>query len=103
MALVLGKQCYPHRGSSLLTSTILRRTFTSHPSRLSGHNRWSTIRHDKAKNDKAKSKERQVVVKEISNATQRGLSRRPTAQTSWREPTLTSSKYGGQIPSSTRG
>lgn len=37
---------------------------------FSGHNRWSTIRHDKAKNDKAKSKERQVVVKDLSSATQ---------------------------------
>lgn len=37
---------------------------------FSGHNRWSTIRHDKAKNDKAKSKERQVIVKDISSATQ---------------------------------
>lgn len=37
---------------------------------FSGHNRWSTIRHDKAKNDKAKSKERQVIAKDISSATQ---------------------------------
>lgn len=36
----------------------------------SGHNKWSTIKHDKAKNDKAKSKERQMVSKEISSATQ---------------------------------
>ncbi|PKY06801.1 DUF28 domain protein [Aspergillus campestris IBT 28561] len=70
MALALGKQWYPRRDSSLLTSTILRRTFTSQPPRLSGHNRWSTIRHDKAKNDKAKSKERQIIAKEISSATQ---------------------------------
>lgn len=80
MALALGKQWYPRRGSSLLASPTLRRTFTSHPSRLSGHNRWSTIRHDKAKNDKAKSKERQVIAKEISSATQRRLSRRRTSQ-----------------------
>lgn len=36
----------------------------------SGHSKWSTIKHDKAKNDKAKSKERQMVSKEISSATQ---------------------------------
>lgn len=46
------------------------REFTRSAILLSGHNRWSTIRHDKAKNDKAKSKERQVVVKDLSNATQ---------------------------------
>lgn len=45
------------------------REFTSGAILLSGHNRWSTIRHDKAKNDKAKSKERQIVVKDLSNAT----------------------------------
>jgi len=37
---------------------------------LSGHNRWSTIRHDKAKNDRAKSKERQILTQEIINASQ---------------------------------
>lgn len=81
MALALGKQWYyPSRGSSLPTPTFLHRTFTSQSPRQSGHNRWSTIRHDKAKNDKAKSKERQIIAKEISNATQRRLSRRRTSQ-----------------------
>jgi hypothetical protein len=37
---------------------------------LSGHNKWSTIKHDKARNDKAKSKERAMVGKEIASATQ---------------------------------
>lgn len=46
------------------------REFNSGATLFSGHNRWSTIRHDKAKNDKAKSKERQAVVKDISSATQ---------------------------------
>ncbi|EYE96699.1 post-initiation translation factor DPC29 [Aspergillus ruber CBS 135680] len=46
------------------------REFNSSATLFSGHNRWSTIRHDKAKNDKAKSKERQAVVKDISSATQ---------------------------------
>lgn len=49
------------------------REFTSNAILLSGHNRWSTIRHDKAKNDKAKSKERQAAVKDLSNATQSEL------------------------------
>ncbi|DAA76667.1 TPA_exp: Uncharacterized protein A8136_7344 [Trichophyton benhamiae CBS 112371] len=34
----------------------------------SGHNRWSTIRHDKGKNDAAKSKERQIFSKDIIQA-----------------------------------
>lgn len=50
------------------------RGFTSYSALFSGHNRWSTIRHDKAKNDKAKSKERAMVSKEISSATQSELS-----------------------------
>ncbi|KAJ5533490.1 hypothetical protein N7513_000262 [Penicillium frequentans] len=46
------------------------RRFSSGPVSFSGHSKWSTIKHDKAKNDKSKSKERQMVSKEISNATQ---------------------------------
>ncbi|OAT02081.1 hypothetical protein, variant [Blastomyces dermatitidis ER-3] len=33
-----------------------------------GHNRWSTIRHDKGKNDAAKSKERILYARDIINA-----------------------------------
>ncbi|OJD25077.1 hypothetical protein ACJ73_03555 [Blastomyces percursus] len=33
-----------------------------------GHNRWSTIRHDKGKNDAAKSKERVLYARDIINA-----------------------------------
>ncbi|KAG2418818.1 hypothetical protein HFD88_001919 [Aspergillus terreus] len=46
------------------------RSFTSAPPLCAGHNRWSQIKHHKAKNDKAKSKERQIIGKEISSATQ---------------------------------
>ncbi|KAJ5248894.1 hypothetical protein N7468_000345 [Penicillium chermesinum] len=46
------------------------RLFSSSPISSSGHSKWSTIKHDKARNDRAKSKERQMVSKEISNATQ---------------------------------
>ncbi|PWY72341.1 DUF28 domain protein [Aspergillus heteromorphus CBS 117.55] len=46
------------------------RGFSSSAPWLAGHNRWSQIKHDKAKNDKAKSNERQAIGKEISNATQ---------------------------------
>ncbi|OQE34777.1 hypothetical protein PENCOP_c015G01004 [Penicillium coprophilum] len=46
------------------------RHFSTSSAIFSGHNKWSTIKHDKARNDKAKSKERQIVAKEIANATQ---------------------------------
>ncbi|PKX95897.1 post-initiation translation factor DPC29 [Aspergillus novofumigatus IBT 16806] len=46
------------------------RSFSSGAPLLAGHNRWSQIKHDKAKNDKAKSRERQTIAKEISSATQ---------------------------------
>ncbi|BAE61881.1 transcriptional regulator TACO1-like protein [Aspergillus flavus] len=46
------------------------RGFASSSPSFAGHNRWSQIKHDKAKNDKAKSKERQIIGKEISSATQ---------------------------------
>ncbi|KAJ5822736.1 hypothetical protein N7447_005076 [Penicillium robsamsonii] len=46
------------------------RYFSASSAILSGHNKWSTIKHDKAKNDKAKSRERQIVAKEIASATQ---------------------------------
>ncbi|KAF3399982.1 putative transcriptional regulatory protein [Penicillium rolfsii] len=46
------------------------RSISSSTPLLSGHSKWSTIKHDKAKNDKAKSKERQMMSKEIASATQ---------------------------------
>lgn len=46
------------------------RYFSTSSAILSGHNKWSTIKHDKARNDKAKSRERQIVGKEIASATQ---------------------------------
>lgn len=44
------------------------RTFTSTPQLLSGHSKWSTIKHDKAKNDKAKAKQRTLASQQISFA-----------------------------------
>ncbi|EEQ30310.1 hypothetical protein McanMca71_002194 [Microsporum canis] len=44
------------------------RYISSGPILQSGHNRWSTIRHDKGKNDAAKSKERQIFSKDIIQA-----------------------------------
>ncbi|KAJ9267086.1 hypothetical protein DTO212C5_6151 [Paecilomyces variotii] len=46
------------------------RAFSTSTPLFSGHSRWSTIKHDKAKNDKAKSKERAIISKEIINASQ---------------------------------
>ncbi|KAJ5882473.1 Transcriptional regulator TACO1-like domain 2 [Penicillium soppii] len=46
------------------------RSFSTTKVTLSGHNKWSTIKHDKARNDKAKSRERQMMSKEIASATQ---------------------------------
>lgn len=46
------------------------RSFGTSAGLFSGHSKWATIKHDKAKNDKAKSKERQMMSKDISNATQ---------------------------------
>lgn len=46
------------------------RSFSSTEVNCSGHNKWSSIKHDKARNDKAKSKERAMMGKEIASATQ---------------------------------
>src|SRR5436190_1597419 len=39
----------------------------------SGHNCWSTIKHDKGKNDTARSKERLVISKDIIQASERRI------------------------------
>ncbi|KAF7717671.1 Uncharacterized protein PECH_002949 [Penicillium ucsense] len=68
MALSLPKEAlqrYLRRSHGTTTRSI-----SSSAILYSGHNKWSTIKHDKAKNDKAKSKERQMVSKEIASATQ---------------------------------
>ncbi|KAL1960033.1 hypothetical protein VTO42DRAFT_205 [Malbranchea cinnamomea] len=43
------------------------RGFSSNPIRPAGHSHWATIKHDKSKNDAVKSRERQVLSKEIAN------------------------------------
>ncbi|KAJ6150993.1 hypothetical protein N7470_007587 [Penicillium chermesinum] len=50
------------------------RLFSSSPISSSGHSKWSTIKHDKARNDRAKSKERQMIVIESAIARGQGLS-----------------------------
>jgi hypothetical protein len=83
----VGNVYAPHRSSNFLQSTMalsrllrpLQRaeyicepchSFSTSSIAFSGHNKWSTIKHDKARNDKAKSKERAMVGKEIASATQ---------------------------------
>ena len=46
------------------------RAFSLSAADRSGHSRWSTIKHDKAKNDKAKSKERGILTQELINSSQ---------------------------------
>lgn len=67
MALQFSRFLRPSRGTAVCNAY---RGFGTSAGLLSGHNKWSTIKHDKARNDKAKSKERQMVSKEISSATQ---------------------------------
>ncbi|KAJ5980114.1 Transcriptional regulator TACO1-like domain 2 [Penicillium waksmanii] len=67
MALQISRLLRFPRGAAVCNAC---RGFGTSSALFSGHNKWSTIKHDKARNDKAKSKERQMVGKEISSATQ---------------------------------
>ncbi|MBE7181476.1 MAG: YebC/PmpR family DNA-binding transcriptional regulator [Terriglobus roseus] len=42
--------------------------FSQTPRVVSGHSKWATIKHDKAKNDGAKNKQRSNLAKEIALA-----------------------------------
>ncbi|KAL4927471.1 post-initiation translation factor DPC29 [Aspergillus undulatus] len=68
MASIVSRRLVQQRAYARQSGWDLRRSFTTCPTLSSGHNKWSTIKHDKAKNDKAKSKERALVSKEISAA-----------------------------------
>ncbi|KAL3471800.1 transcriptional regulator TACO1-like protein [Aspergillus californicus] len=70
MASIVSKRLVQQRSFTSQSGWNPSRSFTSCSSFSSGHSRWSTIKHDKAKNDKVKSKERQIVTKEISAAVQ---------------------------------
>ncbi|RDW83877.1 post-initiation translation factor DPC29 [Aspergillus mulundensis] len=70
MASIVSRRLVQQRACARQAGWDLVRSFTSGPPLFAGHNRWSQIRHDKAKNDKAKSKERQMVAKEISSCIQ---------------------------------
>jgi YebC/PmpR family DNA-binding regulatory protein len=44
------------------------RCLSTTPSLQSGHSKWSSIKHDKAKNDAGKSKQRSLMTRDITNA-----------------------------------
>ncbi|KAF1844911.1 YebC-like protein [Cucurbitaria berberidis CBS 394.84] len=44
------------------------RCLSSTPNLQSGHSKWSSIKHDKAKNDAGKSKQRSLMTRDITNA-----------------------------------
>ncbi|KAL2855430.1 transcriptional regulator TACO1-like protein [Aspergillus pseudoustus] len=70
MASIVSRRVVQHRAQSRRIGWETCQSFTSCSSWSAGHNRWSQIKHGKAKNDKAKSKERQIVAKDISSAIQ---------------------------------
>lgn len=67
MSLALRGRLYLLRDSSAKGHSGFEkcRNLTSCSVLCSGHNRWSTIRHDKGKNDATKSKERLSISKEL--------------------------------------
>ncbi|CEL01690.1 Putative DUF28 domain protein (AFU_orthologue; AFUA_6G04090) [Aspergillus calidoustus] len=70
MASIVSRRLVQQRANASKFGRETCRSFTSCPSWSAGHNRWSQIKHGKAKNDKAKSKERQIVAKAISSSIQ---------------------------------
>ncbi|KAF2024999.1 YebC-like protein [Setomelanomma holmii] len=48
------------------------RCMSSTPSLQSGHSKWASIKHDKAKNDAGKSKQRSLLTRDITNAVKLG-------------------------------
>ncbi|KAF2710701.1 YebC-like protein [Pleomassaria siparia CBS 279.74] len=48
------------------------RGFSSSPQTWSGHSKWASIKHDKARADSAKSKQRSLTTKDITNAVKLG-------------------------------
>ncbi|KAL4967362.1 post-initiation translation factor DPC29 [Aspergillus stella-maris] len=68
MVSIVSRRLVQQRTRARQSGLELCRSFTTCPTLSSGHNKWSTIKHDKAKNDKAKSRERQMTSKEISSA-----------------------------------
>ncbi|QIX01384.1 hypothetical protein AMS68_006901 [Peltaster fructicola] len=65
----------PSRGASLPVWQACKHLLTTQHRRihatttcLSGHNRWSKIRHDKGKNDAARNKQRSIFAQELATA-----------------------------------
>ncbi|KAI4643445.1 uncharacterized protein J4E78_009914 [Alternaria triticimaculans] len=48
------------------------RCLSTTPNLQSGHSKWSSIKHDKAKNDAGKSKQRSIMTRDITNAVKLG-------------------------------
>lgn len=51
-----------------LFARTCHRNFCAGRTAYSGHSKWATIKHDKARNDAHKNRERTVMAKEIVNA-----------------------------------
>jgi hypothetical protein len=66
-------------------SILIRRSFCTSHRTGSGHSRWSTIKHDKAKADGAKNKLRNFLAKEIELASKRSF----TTPINFETPVLT--------------
>lgn len=56
-------------GSNAAGSPLPRRSFSTTPAQLSGHNKWSKIKHDKGRADAKKSAQRGLLTKDIQLAT----------------------------------
>ncbi|KAJ8112537.1 hypothetical protein OPT61_g5120 [Boeremia exigua] len=63
-------QCVCRRASR--PQKVQVRCLSSTPSYFSGHSKWATIKHDKAKNDAGKSKQRSLMTRDITNAVKLG-------------------------------
>ncbi|MCJ1340273.1 hypothetical protein MMC09_005567 [Bachmanniomyces sp. S44760] len=57
---------------ALSSPVVLTRTLACSPTVLSGHNRWSKIKHDKGKEDAVRNKQRTILARDIVQAS-RGI------------------------------
>jgi hypothetical protein len=63
---ITGPRCFQFKGKNFLDRS--GRALSTTSPLLSGHSKWATIKHDKAKNDSAKNKQRSVLSTIITNA-----------------------------------
>lgn len=78
------------------------RSFQSSTTLLSGHNRWSKIKHDKGKADAVKAKQRTIIAKEIINASRRRSNILLCVFEDSRAPLISSTVYGSDPVFNTR-